>query len=91
MFQFQWIGVFVLSFSVEVLLYSRYIIIIEVLWNIGDLLYKVIKERRHDLWSVRGYSENRKIEVNLWDMKGIVEFWEDRWNFMEFFIKKFSL
>lgn len=31
MFQFQWIDVFVLSFSVEVLLYSRYIIIIEVL------------------------------------------------------------
>lgn len=31
MFQFQWIGVFVLNFSVEILLYSRYIIIIEVL------------------------------------------------------------
>lgn len=54
---FQWIGIFSFrdseSLSVQVLLYSRYTLLL-LLKFCETLLYKVIKGEWNDLWSVRG-------------------------------------
>lgn len=55
---FQWIGIFSFpdseSLSVQVLLYSRYTLLLLLLKFCETLLYKVIKGEWNDLWSVRG-------------------------------------